>query len=181
MTDMSITSDIRGYADTALDQGKQYVGQAQAQFQDLRAQAEKTLNVDAVKTAVEPYLAQAKQYRANVKATVNATVTDRAEGLVATVKGNDRVAKVLTTAETVTGAVVGTVQERVVKPVVSLTGRGSGTSAAKKATPRPAKTATTRPAKPAATTAPAKKAPAKKAPAKKASTARTAASKKTSS
>jgi hypothetical protein len=165
MTDMSITNDIRGYADTALEQGKQYVGQAQSQFQDLRSQAEKTLNVDALKTAVEPYVAQAKQYRT--------TVTDRAEGVFATVKGDKRVAKVLTTAESMTGVVVGTVQDRVVKPVVSLTGRS--TPARKSAPAKPAKAAATRPAKPAASTAPAKKAPAKKA-----STARKAPAKPTS-
>jgi hypothetical protein len=188
MTDMSITNDIRSYADTALETGKQYVGQAQAQFNgvnrqanqfvsglttratgtvhDLRTQAEKTLNIDAIKTAVEPYLAQAKQYRASV--------TDRAEGLFETVTSDKRVAKVITTAESLTGVVFETVQERVVKPVASLTGLGN-TPAAKRTPAKPAKAATTRPAK----KAPAKKAPAKKAPAKKATTARKAPAKKT--
>jgi hypothetical protein len=204
MTDMSITNDIRSYADTALETGKQYVGQAQAQFNgvnrqanqfvtgltgsitnsitsratgtvhDLRSQAEKTLNIDAIKTAVEPYLAQAKQYRASV--------TDRAEGLFETVTSDKRVAKVITTAESLTGVVFETVQERVVKPVVSLTGLGN-TPAPKKTPAKPAKAATTRPAKKASTArkAPAKKATtARKAPAKKASTARKAPAKKAS-
>jgi hypothetical protein len=206
MTDMSITNDIRSYADTALETGKQYAGQAQAQFNgvnrqanqfvtglsstitssitnratgtvhDLRSQAEKTLNIDAIKSAVEPYLAQAKQYRASV--------TDRAEGLFETVTSDKRVAKVITTAESLTGVVFETVQERVVKPVVSLTGLGN-TAAPKKAPAKPAKAATTRPAK----KAPAKKAAAKKtaakktaatkAPAKKATTARKSPAKKT--
>jgi hypothetical protein len=187
MTDMSITNDIRSYADTALETGKQYVGQAQAQFNgvnrqanqfvsgltssitsrangtvhDLRTQAEKTLNIDAIKTAVEPYLAQAKQYRASV--------TDRAEGLFETVTSDKRVAKVITTAESLTGVVFETVQERVVKPVVSLTGLGN-TPAPKKTPAKPAKAATTRPAK---------KSPAKKAPAKKATTARKTTARKT--
>src|SRR6478672_10527196 len=130
---MSITNDIRSYADTAIEQGKhvveQAVEQASAQFNgltgnarsnvteltnrasgavsDLRTQAEKTLNIDAIRTAVEPYLAQAKQYRASV--------TDRAEGLFETVKTDKRVAKVVATAETLTGTVVETVNERVVK------------------------------------------------------------------
>jgi uncharacterized protein YjbJ (UPF0337 family) len=183
---MSITNDIRTYADTTLEQGKRVVGQAQAQLNDvtgqanefvgkltgtakdnvsgitskatgavndLRAQAEKTINLDAIKSAVEPYLAQAKQYRSSV--------TDRAEGLYSTVKSDKRVAKVINTAETFTGAVVETVQDRVVKPVVSLTGRGSKPAPKKK----PAAQAS---AKPAATR------PAKKAPAKKAATKRTA-------
>lgn len=86
---MSITSDIRGYADTAIEQGRQVLGQAQSQLNDvtgqanefvtdLRAQAEKALNLDAIKTAVEPYLAQAKGYRHSV--------TDRAEALINTAR-----------------------------------------------------------------------------------------------
>ena len=39
MTDMSITNDIRSYADTALEQGKQYVGQAAGQFNGVNRQA----------------------------------------------------------------------------------------------------------------------------------------------
>ncbi|MGH8862333.1 MAG: hypothetical protein ACRDVG_14075 [Jatrophihabitantaceae bacterium] len=179
---MSITNDIRNYADTALEQGKHAVGQATAQFTgitgaartnvstlgakaadtvtDLRTQAEKTLNLDAIKSAVEPYLAQAKQYRA--------TMTDRAEGLFdsvyGTVKSDERVAKVLATAESVTGAVVDTVTERVVKPVVSITGRGGKKPATKAAATKPASTRS------AVKKAPAAKTTAKstaKSPAKK--------------
>ena len=90
---MSITSDIRNYADTAVNQGKQSLASAQAQLNDvtgaageyvarytstardnassiadkaneavtdLRTTAEKAINLDAIKTAIEPYLAQAK-------------------------------------------------------------------------------------------------------------------------
>jgi hypothetical protein len=167
---MSITSDIRSYADTALEQGKTVVGQAQTQFIDvttkatgvvfdLRTQAEKTVNLAAIKSAVEPYLAQAKQYRS--------TVTDRAEGLFESVyesvKNDKRVAKVITTAESLTGVVVETVQDRVVKPVASLTGRGSKPAPAKK----PA-------AKRASATKSAATRPARKTPAKKAATKTTA-------
>lgn len=175
---MSITDDIRNYADTALEQGKhvvnQAVGQAQANVAqlttraggavtDLRSQAEKTLNVDAIRTAVEPYLAQAKQYRASV--------TDRAEGLFETVKSDKRVARVVSTAESVTGVVVDTVTERVVKPVASLTGRKPAPapkSPARKATAKsaPAKKAN----KPAATRPAAKKTTAKKTAATKPAT-----------
>lgn len=189
---MSITREIRSYADTALEQGKQVVGQAvgavgtaQAQFNeitgtartnvshlttraggavaDLRTQAEKTLNLDAIRTAVEPYLAQAKQYRASV--------TDRAEGLFETVKSDKRVAKVVSTAESFTGVVVGTVNDRVVKPVSALTGRGTkpalkpaapkSPAAKKPAAKKPSTPATTRPA--AKKTTAAKKTPATKA------------------
>jgi ElaB/YqjD/DUF883 family membrane-anchored ribosome-binding protein len=196
---MSITKDIRSYADTAVEQGKQVLDQAQTQLHDvtgqanglvgkvtgaakdnasglttkatdavhdLRTQAEKAVNVDAIKAAIEPYVAQAKGY--------STTVTDRAEELFTTVKNDKRVAKLVGTAESVTGIVVETVQDRVVKPVQSLTGRGS------KPAPKapPTKPATTKPAatKPAATkaapkpaaTATARKATARKAPAKKA-------------
>jgi hypothetical protein len=159
---MSITSDIRSYADTALEQGKQVVGQAQSQIVDLRTQAEKTLNIDAIRTAVEPYLAQAKQYRSSV--------TDRAEGLFGTVRSDKRVARVVSTAESLTGIVVDTVTERVVKPVASLTGRGSKPAVKKPAAKKPVKAASTRPAaKKATTKSPAKKTTtATKAPAKKA-------------
>jgi hypothetical protein len=162
---MSITTDIRSYADTAIGQGKQVLDQAQSQLTDvtgqanqfvgklrgtavenvssfttrandtvtdLRVQAEKAVNLDAIKAAIEPYLAQAKGY--------STTVTDRAEDLVATVKNDKRVAALVSRAEELTGTVVETVQDRVVKPVQSLTGRG---------------------AKPAPRKAPAKKAAAK--------------------
>lgn len=172
---MSITNDIRSYADTAIEQGKQVLGSATGTVNDLRAQAEKTLNIDALRGAVEPYLAQARQYRS----AVTATVTDRAEGLLDTVKDDPRVARALSTAETMTGLVIDTVQQRIVKPVVEFTGTGKP-APAKATTPTKSATATksasTRPASASAKTAAAKKSPAKKsttarkAPAKKSTT-----------
>jgi uncharacterized protein YjbJ (UPF0337 family) len=186
---MSITSDIRAYADNAVSQGKQVLDQAQAQFNDvtgqanelvgkltgsakenvsgltakatdtvsdLRAQAEKAVNLEAIKAAVEPYLTQAKGY--------SHSVTDRAEALLNTVKNDKRVAKLVTTAESFTGVVVETVQDKVVKPVQTLTGRGAkpaAKSAPAKAAPSPAPVNAT--TKPAARKAPARKAPARKA------------------
>jgi hypothetical protein len=160
---MSITSDIRAYADTALEQGKQVGAKASNTVADLRAQAEKAINIDAIKAAVEPYLAQAKEYRT--------AVTDRANGLVGTVTGDKRVAKVVDTAESISGAVVGTVTERVVKPVQNLTGLGKpARKPAAKSAPA-TKPASTRPAPTATSTA--RKTTAKttaKSPAKKTST-----------
>lgn len=187
---MSITSDIRSYADTAVSQGKQVLDQAQAQFNDvsgqageyvgkarenvndiagkateavndLRASAEKAINLDAIKSAIEPYLAQAKGY--------GHTVTDKAEGLFSGLTSDKRVSKLVGTATSVSGVVVETVQERVVKPVQSLTGIGSkpATKPAPKAAPATAtatKPAATKPAsKPAAKPA-ARKAPVKRTP-----------------
>ncbi|MEO6886080.1 MAG: hypothetical protein ABI232_07330 [Jatrophihabitantaceae bacterium] len=192
---MSITSDIRSYADTALGQGKQVLDQAQAQLNDvtgqanefvsklsdkitesanvsgltskatgavndLRAQAEKAINLDAIKSAIEPYLAQAKGY--------TTTVTDRAESLLSTVKNDKRVSNLVDSVESFTGTVVETVQDKVIKPVQSLTGRGAKpatkpTAATKPVVatkPAPVKAA----AKPATKPAPAK--PAIKATAK---------------
>jgi hypothetical protein len=141
---MSITRDLRSAA------------------QDLRASAEKALNVDAIKTAVEPYVAQAKDY--------THLVTDKAEAVYAGVRSDKRVAKLVGTAEqvtgTVVGSVVGTVQERVVKPVLTFTGR-TGTPAAKPAAkPAAAKPATTTPATTATSaTTPVAPAPAATKPA----------------
>jgi ElaB/YqjD/DUF883 family membrane-anchored ribosome-binding protein len=195
---MSITKDLRSYADNAFEQGKQVLDQAQTQLHDvteqanglvgkvtgtakenvsglttkatdtvhdLRTQAEKAVNLEAIKAAIEPYVAQAKGY--------STTVTDRAEELFSTVKKDKRVAKLVTTAESVTGIVVETVQERVVKPVQSLTGLGSKpvlkvAVATEPATTEPATTELAPEPAAAATTgkAPARKAPAKKAAAK---------------
>lgn len=166
---MSITSDIRGYADSAVTQGKQALSSAQANandiaqtangaVNDLRASAEKAINLDALRTAVEPYLAQVKE--------VGDSVTDRAEELLNTLKSDPRVAKLVGTANSLTGVVLERVQ--------SLTGLGSKPAASKPA-PKPAAKATRKPAatkpataKPAtATTAkPATKSTARKTTAK---------------
>ena len=171
---MSIASDLRGYADNAMTQGKQVLDQAQAQLNDvtgqanefygktrenvvelankatsavsdLRVQAEKAVNLDAIKTAVEPYIIQVKGYVT--------PVTDRVESLVAGVKSDKRVV-----------TLVDTVQERVVKPVQDLTGRKPAAKPAAKAAPA------TKPASKPAATKPASKPAARKAPARRATT-----------
>lgn len=165
---MSITSDVRSYADTAASQGKQVFDQAQAQLTDLRTSAEKSINVDAIKSAIEPYLAQVKDYQASVY--------ERAENLISGVKTDPRVSKLVDTAGTVSGVVVETVQERVVKPVQSLTGRGSKPTAARKpatksSSAKATKPAATKPATKPATTKPAAKPAARKAPSPRATKA----------
>lgn len=193
---MPTTRDIRNYADGALEHGKHARKQAQNQFNevtgaakdtvseltakaaeavnDLLAQAEKAVNLEAIKAAIEPYVAQARGY--------STTVSDRAEELYSQVKKDERVAKLVNTAESVTGVVVETVQDRVVKPAQALTGRGTKRTARKpaakvtpakkaaatKAAPKPAKT-TAR--KASATKTTAKKTTARKAPAKKSTSA----------
>jgi hypothetical protein len=177
---MSIASDIRTYADKAQAQLNDVTGQANdlvgkvsatakenatvltdkvsSAANDLRASAEKAVNFEAIKAAVEPYIAQAKGYRA--------TATDRAEALVAGLRNDKRVGKVVDAAGSVTGVVVETVQERVVKPVQALTNRG-GKPTAKPSSPVAAKPTPAPKATKPATTKPASKPTARKAPAKR--------------
>lgn len=173
---MSITSDIRSYADTAVSQGKQVLDQAQAQLDHVSGQAndfvgkardnvsdiaDKAVNLDAITTAVEPYLAQLKEY--------STIVTDKFEGIVAGVRSDKRVSKLVDRAESVTGAVVETVNERVLKPVQSLTGIGAKQAPAqvRKPAPKPRPSAAAKPARKPAATKPASKPTARKAPAKR--------------
>jgi hypothetical protein len=159
---MSITSDIRTYADTAVQQGKQVLDTAQAQLNDVRASAEKAVNIDALSSAVEPYVAQFKEYAS--------VVTDKVEELVSGVLSDKRVA-----------LVVETVQQRVVQPVQDLTGRGTRTVSkpAARPSPKPTRSAAKPARKPAATrssTAPAGKPASSKPAARTAPTKRAATS-----
>jgi hypothetical protein len=182
---MSIASDVRSYADSALEQGKQVVDQAQSRFSDVQGGAQdlagkaagkasetytdlrtrgealyervSTLPVVERATAVaEPYVAQLNGYRT--------TVSDKVEQLYTDLKKNDQVAKVLGAAETAAGVVIETVNDRVVNPVKSLLEREPVTDAK----PTTAKAPTAAPA-----TAPAKAAAPAKAPAKRTTTRRT--------
>ena len=190
---MSITSDLKSYADTAVTEGKKYLDSAQAQLNDvtgqandyvakarenvadiadkageavneLRASAEKAINLDAIKTAIEPYLNRVKGYQASV--------TERAEDLYNGVKDDPRVAKIVDTATPVVETVVGRVKPvvdpviaRFVKPAVEVT----KPAAAKK--PSPAKATKPAATKPVAKAKPATKPAARKAPAKRATKA----------
>jgi len=173
---MSIARDLRSYADNAVTQSKQVIDQAQTQLNDvtgqanvfygktreniaelaekatsavndLRTSAEKAVNLNAIKTAVEPYLAQVREY--------GATVTDRAETLLSGVRNDKRVAPLVDAA----GVVVEAVQERVVKPVQELTRRDAKPAPA--AEPEPASATEPKPAA-AAAAEPATKAAAAK-------------------
>jgi len=151
---MSIASDVRSYADTALEQGK-------TTYTDLRTKGEALYGrvttlpvVEQVSSTVEPYVAQLNGYRT--------TVTDKVEQLYTDLKKNDQVAKALGVAEQAAGVVIETVNERVVNPVKSLLDRETVTEA------KPAAKT------PAAEAAPVKSAtPAKAAPAKRTTTRRT--------
>ena len=177
---------IRTYADSALEQGKlateqanqivgNLAGRAAGAVGELRAQAERALPLDTIKSVVEPYVEQARKQVQKY----GSTVTDRAEGVFGavrqTVNSDPRLAKAVATAETVASTVVVAVQERVVKPVIDRTGIGGKptstpadqTAAAanrKPATTRPAtKKATAKPAAKKTTTASARTTPAKRA------------------
>jgi hypothetical protein len=182
---MSITTDLRSYADKAADRAQASLndvtgqanelygktrenvaglaGKAQGTVKELRLQAEKAVNLDAIKTAVEPYLTQVKGYTHQV--------TDRAESLFATVKSDARVAKLVDAARPVVDAarpVVDTVQAKVVKPVTARATRASKPATKSAAAPKPAPKApaAAKPASRPATTKPATKPAARKAPAK---------------
>ena len=189
---MSITSDLKNYVDqtvaTAQSQlndvagtANEYVGKyrddiadvaskANDAVNDLRVGAEKAINLDAIKTAVEPYFAQAREY--------GSAVTDRAEGLFNGVLDDPRLAKFVETANSVSAVVIEQVTEYVVKPVQSFTGFGSKSAA--RTAPKPSKPATTKPANKPGTSRPsAVKSTAKKATAKTTSTTKPAARKST--
>lgn len=125
---MSITDDLRACADTATefvdrtrhnmaDLTSKIVEDAGGAITQLRGQVEKAVDVDAIKSAAEPYLSRAKGY------------TDSAATLYTTVRSDKRVAPFADTAETVAGVVVDTVTERVVKPLQSMAGFGDKPSA----------------------------------------------------
>src|SRR6266536_3253903 len=117
---MSIASDVRAYADSALEQGKQVVDQAQARLTEARADAADLAGKAATKAAskaTETYtdlLAKGEALYERVSAlpvvekvssTVEpyvaqfngyrATVTEKVEQLYTDLKKNDQVAKVL--------------------------------------------------------------------------------------
>jgi hypothetical protein len=146
---MSIANDLRSYADSALEQGRQVVDQAQSRFSDVQGNAQditgkaagkatatyadlrtkgETLygrvstlpGVEQVTATVEPYVAQLNGYRVVVAEKVEQAYTD--------LKKNDQVAKVLGVAETAAGVVIETVNERVVTPVKSLLDHESETA-----------------------------------------------------
>jgi len=164
---MSIATDLKAYADRAASQGKQALDQAQAQLNDvtgqanefygrartnvteiadkaagaaggLRTSAEKAVNLDAIKSAVEPYVSQVLGY--------TSTVTERAEGLLAEARKDKRVASLIGAVD----QVVDQVEAKVVKPVLSFAGRGQ--KPAGSTTESPAETTATAPraARPAA-------------------------------
>jgi hypothetical protein len=135
---MSITSDFRSYADSALEQSKQVIEQAQARltgargdasgladkaatkasetYTDLRTKGEALRErvsslpaVEQVGSTVEPYVAQLNGLRL--------TLVEKVEQVYAELKTNEQVAKVLGVAEQAAGVIVGTVNDRVVNPV----------------------------------------------------------------
>ena len=183
---MSIPSDLRTYADSALDQGRQVLDQAQSQLSDVTVQANDLVgklsgtakdNITELTSkatgAVHDLRLQAgKAVNVDVLKTAaepyltqargyGTLVTDRAEELYSTVRDDKRVAKLVTTAESFTTIVVETVTRRVVKPVQALTRRCATAPASRAATA--SKPATSRPAARPAAKATARKAPAKKA------------------
>jgi ABC-type transporter Mla subunit MlaD len=108
---MPITNDIRARADEALEQGRKVVDQA----------------FETAQTQLADITEQANQFVGKLAGTAKGyagAVSDRAEELLATARKDERIARLLDSAEAVTGTVVETVQQHVVKPVQKLTGVG---------------------------------------------------------
>ncbi|HEY7046810.1 MAG TPA: hypothetical protein VH373_06280 [Jatrophihabitantaceae bacterium] len=204
---MSIANDVRSYADSALEQSRQVVDQAQARFSgvqgnaqdfagkaadkasatyaDLRTKSEALYGrvstlpvVERVTSTVEPYVAQ---FSAQLNG-YRTTVAEKVEQAYADLKKNDQAARMLGAAEAAAGVVIETVNERVVTPVKSVLDREPATVT--KAPGAKTATADSEPAK-AAVKQPAKaaeRAPAKateKAPVKTTSPAEATPAKRT--
>lgn len=164
---MSIASDVRSYADSALEQGKQVGADLRNRGEALYERVSTLPVVERATAVAEPYVAQLNGYRT--------TVTDKVEQLYTDLKKHDQVAKVLGVAELAAGVVVETVNERVVNPVKSLLEREPVTEAKPTTAKTPVPAATAAPAQsPVAAAAPAKTtSPAKAVPAKRTTTRRT--------
>lgn len=180
---MSITSDVRSYADSAREQAQarltevrgdaaqlagSVMSRASVTYAELRSRGEVLTKrvgtlpgVERATATVEPYVAQLKDYGSGA--------AEKLEQVYAGLRKNDQVAKVITAAETAIEAV----QEH----VTSLLDRQPAASAAASApaapTKAPDKEDGTAEAKPTAKTSAAKASAAKATPAKRTTTPRT--------
>jgi len=124
---MPRSTDLRAYADIAVEQGKQLFEQMQSQLShvtdvateqatDLVAKINTKAGpaAESLKSAAEPYLVQALEY--------GSTLSDKAAELLTTLKNDKRVGKFVESAEGLTTLAVVTVQHKVIKPVLLLTG-----------------------------------------------------------
>ena len=154
---MSIASDVRSYADSALEQGRQVVDQAADQararfgdaqgnaqdlagkaaskatatYTDLRTKGEALYGRVSALPVVEQVSSTVEPYVSQFGAQLNGyrtTVAEKVDQAYAELKKNDQIAKVLGVAETAAGVVVETVNERVVTPVKSLLDREPATA-----------------------------------------------------
>jgi hypothetical protein len=124
---MPSSSDLRAYADIAVEQGKQVLEQMQSQFSHVTDIATEQASdlvakingkaapaVESLKSAAEPYLVQALEY--------GSVLGGKAEELLATLKNDKRFGKFVESAEGLTTLAVVTVQDKVIKPVLLLAG-----------------------------------------------------------
>jgi hypothetical protein len=187
---MSRATDAKSYADAAIEavieQGKQALDAAQAGLGKLQSNAKSldanALSVESIRAAVEPhlapYLAKAKDY--------GIAVTGKAEAVVGDLRKDKRIAQVIDSTEALATALLGVVQERVVKPASSAASKApftsspfSATTSTGRATRKPA---ASKPASAATTTRPATTRPAAAKPtAAKSAGSKSAESKPTAS
>jgi hypothetical protein len=158
---MSLQSDLKGYADSAVEAAEAVLGRLQ---QNLAAA--KGTDLEALRSTLEDFVASALVYTSKL--------SGRAESAMADLKSDPRLAQVIQTGEALATAVVSAVQERVGQAASSAASSAAGASAfVRSQAPgggraKPAKEPTVRPTESVFKAAPAKKAAAKKAAAKKA-------------
>jgi len=125
---MSTTSDLRAYAEIAVEQGKQVLEQVQSQLSHVTGTATEQAGelvtkisdkagpgLETLKSAAEPYLVQALEY--------GSVISDKVEELLATLKSDKRIGKFVENAEGLTSLAVVTVQDKVIRPVLLLAGQ----------------------------------------------------------
>ena len=155
---MSLQSDLKGYADNAVEAAEAVLGRLQ---QNLAAA--KGTDLEALRGTLEDFVASALVYTSKL--------SGRAESAIADLKTDPRLAQVIQTGEALATAVVGAVQERVGHAASTAASSAAGASAfVRSQAPGGgrAKPATVRPTESVVKAAPVKKAAAKKAPAAKA-------------
>ena len=136
---MSLQSDLKGYADSAVEAAEAVLGRLQ---QNLAAA--KGADLEALRSTLEDFVASALVYTSKL--------STRAEAVVADLKSDPRLAQVIQTGEALATAVVGAVQERVGQASATAAGASAfvksqtpgGRAAAGRAATKPTSKAATR-------------------------------------
>ena len=113
---MSLQSDLKGYADSAVEAAEAVLGRLQ---QNLAAA--KGTDLEALRGTLEDFVASALVYTSKL--------SGRAESAISDLKSDPRLAQVIQTGEALATAVVGAVQERVGQAASTAASSAAGASA----------------------------------------------------